>query len=332
MDALLSDRPCENEISWEALLEVSEGVQAQRYGTAKLHRTVMIQSPCLPHNLNSRRNDKGAPVRWRRTQALLHLPPGCARAGPARQVLCDGRNTTGGLETRPDERIEERGLTLVIRTADLTGFAAIASTLAVAVVRQISAFAGLLPAFLGAGVRHVAHTGTGDADSHAAQRAGSRWARIRSVGDSIMPGHRDLDGTDDFAVQRAIDDRWQGSPPRVLVVDDHAAGADALQLLLEQDGFETLSVADARTAGALAGQRQPPAVVADISMPGMTGLQLARRLGANALTLDTLLVAFTAGSAREDITQVVEAGFGVYCVKPFAPVRLLAILRSLRGQ
>jgi CheY-like chemotaxis protein len=99
-----------------------------------------------------------------------------------------------------------------------------------------------------------------------------------------------VDSTDDFVIWRAVDALGPIAHPRVLVVDDYPAGADALQLLLEQDGFEARSVGDARTAFAVAEQWLPFAVVVDIAMPGMTGFELARRLRHGALTRDMLLL------------------------------------------
>ena len=100
--------------------------------------------------------------------------------------------------------------------------------------------------------------------------------------------------TDDFMMWHAVDRVGPTTHPRVLVVDNYPAGADALQLLLEQAGFEACSTGDACTAYAQAEQWQPFAIVIDIAMPGMTGFELARRLRLSPLTCNMLLVAFTA--------------------------------------
>ncbi|QIN62642.1 Response regulator receiver domain protein [Caballeronia sp. SBC1] len=102
-----------------------------------------------------------------------------------------------------------------------------------------------------------------------------------------------VDSTDDFVMWRAVDAIGAIANPRVLVVDDYPAGADALQLLLEQNGFEARAVNDASLACAVAEEWLPFAVVVDVVMPGVTGLELARRLRAGVLTRDMLLVAFT---------------------------------------
>ncbi|MFM0557977.1 response regulator [Paraburkholderia sediminicola] len=124
------------------------------------------------------------------------------------------------------------------------------------------------------------------------------------------------DSIDDFVMGHAVDARGPIDHPGVLVVDDYPAGTDAMQLLLEQDGFEARSMDDACAACEVAEQRQPFAVVVGLAMPGMTGFELARGLRAGALTREMLLVAFTARRSHEDMTRALEAGFDVYCVKP----------------
>jgi len=141
-----------------------------------------------------------------------------------------------------------------------------------------------------------------------------------------------LDSTDDFIMWRPIDAIKPVSTHRVLVVDDYCEGADALQLLLEQNGFEARTVSDARLACAVAEEWLPFAVVVDVVMPGMTGLELARQLRGRELTRDMLLVAFTARASQADRARALEAGFDVHCAKPLAPSRLLTVLESVIGR
>jgi CheY-like chemotaxis protein len=156
---------------------------------------------------------------------------------------------------------------------------------------------------------------------------------VRSAGGSIIMAHRVyVDSTDDFVMWRTIDAIGPISHPRVLVVDDYPAGADALQLLLEQDGFEARTLNDGSLACAVAEEWLPFAVVVDIVMPGVTGLELARRLRAGVLTRDMLLVAFTARASNGDRSRALEAGFDVYCAKPLTPGRLLTVLESFVGR
>jgi two-component system OmpR family response regulator len=140
------------------------------------------------------------------------------------------------------------------------------------------------------------------------------------------------ESTDDFAMLHVVDALGPIAHKRVLVVDDYPAGADALKLLLEQDGFEVRSACDACAACSIAQKWLPFAVIVDIAMPGISGLELARQLRAAALTRHMLLIAFTARGSSEDITQACEAGFDVHWLKPLTPVRLLAVLRFVTGK
>jgi CheY-like chemotaxis protein len=141
-----------------------------------------------------------------------------------------------------------------------------------------------------------------------------------------------VDSTDDFIMWRPVNVIKPLSTPRVLVVDDYPVGADALQLLLEQNGFEARTVNDACLACAVAEEWLPFAVVVDVVMPGMSGLELARRLRAGALTREMLLVAFTARVSQADRNRALEAGFDVHCAKPLTPGRLLTVLESVIGR
>jgi len=151
-------------------------------------------------------------------------------------------------------------------------------------------------------------------------------------GGSIMAHRVYVDSTDDFIMWRAIDAIKPGSTPRVLVVDDYPVGADALQLLLEQNGFEARTVSDARLACAVAEEWLPFAIVVDVVMPGMTGFELARRLRERELTREMLLVAFTARASQADRARSLEAGFDVHCAKPLTPSRLLTVLGAIIGR
>jgi CheY-like chemotaxis protein len=114
---------------------------------------------------------------------------------------------------------------------------------------------------------------------------------------------------------------------RVLVVDDYADAADALQLLMFANGFECRAMHGAEDVCECASEWQPFAVVLDIAMPGVDGLELARRLRAGASTSHMLLIACTGYASQHDRERAREAGFDAHCAKPLTPQRLLALLK-----
>lgn len=92
-----------------------------------------------------------------------------------------------------------------------------------------------------------------------------------------------VDSSDDVLVWRPI--RYaMAAHRRVLVVDDYREAADALQMLLMADGFECRALDDPFAVCETAREWQPFAVVLDIKMPGLDGLELARRLRAHPQT------------------------------------------------
>lgn len=113
---------------------------------------------------------------------------------------------------------------------------------------------------------------------------------------------------------------------RVLVVDDYCDAAQALQLLLDADGFECRATSDPHAACEIAREWQPFAVLLDIAMPGLDGLELARRLRADAATAHMLLIACTGYASSEDRARAREAGFDAHCAKPLTPQLILRVL------
>jgi len=116
-------------------------------------------------------------------------------------------------------------------------------------------------------------------------------------------------------------------PERVLVVDDDAPVRRMLRRTLAAEGLEVVSAADGGRALAAAERDPPDLVVLDVSMPGMDGLAVCRRLRAAGVAAPVLML--TARDAVEDRVAGLDSGADDYLVKPFAPAELLARLRAL---
>lgn len=113
---------------------------------------------------------------------------------------------------------------------------------------------------------------------------------------------------------------------RVLVVDDYRDAAEALQLLLDADGFECRATSDPLEACAIAREWRPFAALLDIAMPGIDGLELARRLRADPSTAGMLLIACSGYASAYDRERAREAGFDAHCAKPLTPQLILRVL------
>jgi signal transduction histidine kinase/ActR/RegA family two-component response regulator len=113
---------------------------------------------------------------------------------------------------------------------------------------------------------------------------------------------------------------------RVLLVDDNADGAESLAMLLRLWGHE-VAVAHDGPAGLRSAAAQRPAVaLLDISLPGMDGYELARRLRALPGLGRTMLVAMTGWGREEDRSRSREAGFDAHLVKPLELTALQELL------
>ena len=113
----------------------------------------------------------------------------------------------------------------------------------------------------------------------------------------------------------------------VLVTDDDRAVREALERALQLAGYEVELASDGDTALAAIERRTPDAVVLDIMMPGLDGLDVTRRLRRTGNRVPILLL--TARDAIGDRVDGLDAGADDYLSKPFALEELLARIRAL---
>ncbi len=114
---------------------------------------------------------------------------------------------------------------------------------------------------------------------------------------------------------------------RVLVVDDEPALRDSLDRALRAEGYAVDTAPDGATALERLAEREPDVVVLDVLMPGLDGLETARRMRASGSRVPVLML--TARDAIGDRVAGLDAGADDYVVKPFALEELLARLRAL---
>jgi two-component system CheB/CheR fusion protein len=118
---------------------------------------------------------------------------------------------------------------------------------------------------------------------------------------------------------------------RVLVVDDVYASAKTLAMMLESINQEVLIAHDGPAAIEQVTTNRPDIVFLDISMPGMSGYDVARHLRAQNGLNGIRLVALTGYGDEEDRRKAIEAGFHHHLTKPASMDQLAQLLNSLPG-
>jgi two-component system OmpR family response regulator len=121
--------------------------------------------------------------------------------------------------------------------------------------------------------------------------------------------------------------RPDGTPVRVLVVDDEPTLAELLSMALRYEGWEVRSALDGQMAVRTARDFRPDAVVLDMMLPDFDGLEVLRRLRGE--TPDVPVLFLTAKDSVEDRITGLTAGGDDYVTKPFSLEEVVARLRGL---
>jgi CheY-like chemotaxis protein len=117
--------------------------------------------------------------------------------------------------------------------------------------------------------------------------------------------------------------------PYILVVDDNKITTRLLRRYLESNGFETGEASDGVECLEHVGQRQPDAIILDVMMPRMDGIDTARAIKQNADTHPIPVVIVTALNDVATQTRAVEAGADDFLTKPIEEKLLIAKARLL---
>ena len=129
------------------------------------------------------------------------------------------------------------------------------------------------------------------------------------------------------SAQAAPIKRLDGSPIRVLVVDDEPSLAELLASVLRYEGWEIQTAGDGASAVRTAREFRPDAIVLDIMLPDFDGLEVLRRVRQDAPHVCVLFL--TARDAVDDRVAGITAGGDDYVTKPFSLEEVLARLRGL---
>jgi len=117
----------------------------------------------------------------------------------------------------------------------------------------------------------------------------------------------------------------------ILIIEDDADIAESLHYNLKREGFKA-TVAESGEKGlrlALAEKTPPSLLILDLMLPGMSGMELCRRLRREGATAKTPIIMLTAKAAEGDKIMGLEAGADDYIVKPFSIKEVIARVRAV---
>ncbi len=121
--------------------------------------------------------------------------------------------------------------------------------------------------------------------------------------------------------------RADGSPVRVLVVDDEKSLTDLLQMALRYEGWSIRTAENGHQALAVAREFRPDAIVLDVMLPDIDGLKVLGRVRADGQDVPVLFL--TAKDSLDDRIAGLTAGGDDYVTKPFSLEEVVARLRGL---
>lgn len=116
---------------------------------------------------------------------------------------------------------------------------------------------------------------------------------------------------------------------QILIVEDDRSLADVLEYNLRQDGYRTIVANDGQEGLQQAKLRSPDLVVLDLMLPMVDGLEICRRLRADPVTRNILVLMLTAKSEETDQVVGFSVGTDDYVSKPFSVKVLLERIRAL---
>src|SRR5882672_6257629 len=113
----------------------------------------------------------------------------------------------------------------------------------------------------------------------------------------------------------------------ILVIDDDESLRDTIGIMLEQEGFTPVLVADGNTGFERALALKPDLMIVDLRLPGMSGIEICKQM--RAANIKTPIIVLSAVGEEVDKVLLLEIGADDYVVKPFGARELLARIRAV---
>lgn len=115
----------------------------------------------------------------------------------------------------------------------------------------------------------------------------------------------------------------------ILIVDDEDSIRDMITMSLELNGYECLHAGSALEAHTMVIEKRPNLILLDWMMPGISGIELARRLRRDSATKNTPIIMLTAKGEEDNKIEGLDSGADDYITKPFSTKELTARIKAL---
>jgi DNA-binding response OmpR family regulator len=114
----------------------------------------------------------------------------------------------------------------------------------------------------------------------------------------------------------------------VMIVDDEPHIIELVRITLEDARIRVVAASDGETALVRCALYRPDLLLLDVNLPGLSGLDVCRRLRTDPCLAGMQIVMLTAAAQADDVARGLAAGADQYLTKPFSPVRLLSLVEG----
>jgi DNA-binding response OmpR family regulator len=121
-------------------------------------------------------------------------------------------------------------------------------------------------------------------------------------------------------------------PKTVLIVEDEPDAAELFSVMMRVHGYRVIKMFVSTPAMKMIAQEKPNAVIMDIMMPDVSGLEVLKFMRRESELKDIPVIVVSAKSTSEDIRDGMEAGASVYLTKPVAYLDLIHAVENLIGE
>ena len=118
-------------------------------------------------------------------------------------------------------------------------------------------------------------------------------------------------------------------PANILIVEDESSILELISLNIHQAGFNPIRAINAEYANNIVKETIPDLIVLDWMLPGMDGIEFAKRLKANSETKSIPIIMLTAKADEDNKIKGLNVGADDYLTKPFSPRELIARIKAL---